>query len=97
MFSILIYISLESIERVHTTIYEQILASSPHSCVGFLWVLWFTPTMHVQLTVDSKLPLAESNGMSVFEAGLELTTPKTQLLAANKKKMKKDECEKSRF
>lgn len=55
----------------------------------FLWVLLFTPTMHVQLTVDSKLPLAESNGMSVFEAGLEFTTPNTQLLAANKKNEKK--------
>lgn len=45
--------------------------------------------MHVRLIGDSKLPLAESDGMSVFVAGLNCTTPKTQLEAANKKKKKK--------
>lgn len=80
------YVNVTGASKTHTVIYDQMSASSPHACVGFLWVLWFTPTMHVRLVGDSKLPLAESDGMSVFVVGLEYTTPKTQLKAANKEK-----------
>lgn len=83
------YVNVTDASKAHTVIYDQMLAASPHACVGFLWVLWFTPTKHVRLIGDSKLPLAESDGMSVFVAGLEFTTPKTQLEAAHKKRKRK--------